>query len=128
MKSIKPGRGPSAMGLAGSIFAIIGGALWTIFAYSITKDAPFAAAKIFPLFGFLVIGIGVVNAIYNYKNMTGKERMSIIDIVDEEEGDPLNRRFGYTPPKKYCPYCGTSLENEFLFCPRCGKDVRNSSN
>ena len=30
MKSIKPGRGPSAMGAMGSAFAVIFGIFWTI--------------------------------------------------------------------------------------------------
>ena len=39
MKSIKPGRGPSAMGAMGSIIAVIFGIFWTIAAASM--GAPF---------------------------------------------------------------------------------------
>lgn len=123
MKSIKPGRGPSALNFAGSIIAIIFGVFWTIGAYSMTQELS-GFDMIFPLFGILFIAAGVGTAIYNFKNMTGKERMSIIDIVDEEEeGDPLNRRFGHSPSQQFCPYCGTKIEKDFSFCPKCGKKV-----
>ncbi len=34
----------------------------------------------------------------------------------------------FSPPASYfrsnfCPYCGHSLESDFLFCPRCGRRV-----
>jgi RNA polymerase subunit RPABC4/transcription elongation factor Spt4 len=25
--------------------------------------------------------------------------------------------------KKFCPHCGSSVENDFGFCPRCGRDI-----
>ena len=64
MKSIKPGRGPSAMGAMGSIIAVIFGIFWTIAAASM--GAPF----FFPLFGVLFIIMGIVQAVYNFKNAT----------------------------------------------------------
>lgn len=129
MKSIKPGRGPSAMGLVGSIIAVLFGLFWTILAFGITRDAPFPLVGIiFPLFGVIFIIAGIANAIYSYKNVTGKERMSIIDIVDEdEEGDPLNRRFGQQNTRTFCPYCGTKTSDHYRFCPSCGSDIKNSS-
>ena len=52
MKSVKPGRGPSAMGAVGSVIAVIFGIFWTITAASM--GAPF----FFPLFGVLFIILG----------------------------------------------------------------------
>lgn len=127
MKSIKPGRGPSALNLAGSIIAIIFGVFWTIATYSIIPQTSMIDL-IFPLFGLLFIGAGVVNAIYHFKNMTGKERMSIVDIVDaKDEGDPLHQRFVQAQTKKYCPYCGTQLDQDFRFCPGCGKEINRNN-
>lgn len=136
MKSIKPGRGPSALSAAGSGGAVIFGVFWTIFAFIITKDAPFPfISVIFPLFGVIFIGFGIINAIYHFKNATGKNRMSLLDITNEtEEPDPLNQYFGKnrnkTPEKgvrkfegDYCPYCGNQVQKDFDFCPKCGKDI-----
>ena len=52
MKSIKPGRGPSAMGAMGSVVAIIFGIFWTIMAASM------GAPLFFPIFGVIFILIG----------------------------------------------------------------------
>ncbi|MEJ8547505.1 zinc ribbon domain-containing protein [Brevibacillus borstelensis] len=134
MKSIKPGRGPSAMGAAGSIFAVIFGIFWTIMAFVITQDSPFPVVGIlFPAFGLLFIGMGIAQAVYHYKNATGKERMSLYDITESnEEGDPLNRHYGSTAPApqhsagRFCPYCGEQVEAEYRFCPKCGKSIGTS--
>lgn len=138
MKSIKPGRGPSGMSFIGSIVSIIFGVFWTILAFSITANSPFGmVGTIFPLFGILFIVIGIVQAIYNYKNATGKNRFSLFDITDsKEERDPsekwirndneiqekeVNKSSG--SDFKYCPYCGFQLDQEFEFCPKCGKKM-----
>ena len=26
-------------------------------------------------------------------------------------------------PDKYCPYCGEGLDDEYKFCPKCGKEI-----
>lgn len=52
-------------------------------------------AVLFPLFGLVFIGMGVYNAVYNYRNATSENRYSEFDITDEnEEPDPLNERYG----------------------------------
>lgn len=128
MKSVKPGRGPSAMGAIGSVSVVVFGIFWTIMAVSM--GAPF----FFPLFGVLFIVMGVVQAVYHFKNAAGKERYSAFDIVEEgEEPDPLNRRFGTSGPEaqsppeggelRFCPYCGAPLGDGFTFCGRCGKKL-----
>ena len=92
MKSVKPGRGPSMMGGIGSILAAVFGLIWTCGAASM------GAPGFFLLFGVVFIGIGVVNAVYSFKNATGENRYSDFDIVDShEEPDPLNERFGRQP-------------------------------
>ncbi|GED69357.1 hypothetical protein BRE01_30590 [Brevibacillus reuszeri] len=136
MKSIKPGRGPSAMGAAGSLGMVVFGIFWTIMAFSMTRDAPFPlVGTIFPLFGIIFVGIGIFQTIYHYKNATSKERMSLFDITESnEEGDPLNRRFGQqssgveqteetTVQKAFCPYCGERVKAGYQYCPSCGKTL-----
>lgn len=132
MKSVKPGRGPSAMGGFASVIAGIFGIFWTVLAVSM--GAPFP----FPLFGVLFILLAVVQAVYHFRNAAGKNRNSIVDITDaEEEPDPLDLRFGSSPgpapsgsPKPvsgtllhFCPYCGQALEEDFAYCPGCGKKL-----
>ena len=127
MKHIKPGRGPSAMGALGSVIAVVFGIFWTVSAASM--GAPIS----FSIFGVLFVIVGIVQAVYNFKNAAGKKRYSAFDIVDgEEEPDPLNQRFGGQPPEavdtsgpegplRYCPYCGAKLGDSYTFCGHCGK-------
>jgi hypothetical protein len=128
MKSIKPGRGPSAMGAAGSAFAVIFGIIWT-FAASSMGAPPF-----FVVFGFLFICMGIFQFIYNYKNATGENRMSIFDITDDsEESDPFDKFIKkeksskiekvHNKSYKYCPYCGKDMKEDYKFCPSCGKEL-----
>ena len=127
MKSVKPGRGPSAMGAAGSVIAVIFGIFWTIGAASM--GAPF----FFPLFGVLFIIIGIVQAVYHFKNATSENRYSSFDIVEDgEETDPLNARFGDAPQDvpapddgdfRFCPYCGARLGADFTYCGKCGRKL-----
>ena len=85
MKSIKPGRRRSRYNAVGAVIGIVFGIIWTIAALSM--GAPF----FFPLFGLVFIGMGVYNAVYNYRNATSENRYSEFDITDEnEEPDPLN--------------------------------------
>ena len=133
MKSIKPGRGPSTMGVVGGIIAAIAGVMWTITAANMGAGASFTA------FGVLFVIAAISGIIYNYKNATGKDRMSEFDIVDEtEEKDPFNKqvRSKYTKEEqenissisnetnKYCPYCGSNLKSDFVYCPNCGKKIQ----
>ncbi|HEX4084687.1 MAG TPA: hypothetical protein VHY22_07250 [Chthoniobacteraceae bacterium] len=134
MKSIKPGRGPSAIGAVGSLIGIGFGIFWTVMALTITKGAPVPFVHVvFPLFGLLFIGTGIVNLVYNATNATSKKRMSAFDITDEgEEQDPLDTLIrgggqeGHSTsdnPSRFCPYCGTGLTRQFKFCPSCGKRI-----
>ena len=120
MKSIKPGRGPSAMGAMGSVVAIIFGIFWTIMAASM------GAPLFFPIFGVIFILLGVVQAVYHFKNATGKERFSEFDIVDsQEEPDPLERRFGQereglTMRIRRCSGTSRRLERNSATAPTAG--------
>jgi len=129
MKSIKPGRGPSKMGMAGGIAAALFGVFWCIFAGAM------GAWFMIP-FGLIFIGIAIYGVIYNYHNVTSENRYSIIDIVDgKEETDPLNEKYGKKASvndtigeengtsAEYCPYCGKTVDSAFEFCPKCGKKL-----
>ncbi len=134
MKSIKPGRGPSMMGAIGGIVVAVFGVFWTIMAASM--GAPF----IFPLFGIIFIAMAIVGVVYNYKNATSKNRMSIYDITDaDEEPDPFNKYLVHDRAEtdyarevsdqgdnmRFCPYCGGALKKDYAYCPKCGKQIRD---
>lgn len=162
MKSIKPGRGPSGMAFIGSIVAVVFGILWIIVASSImgtgrdsfnsfdgfggfdmpgamfsTSGPPDIIGTIFPLFGVLFVIAGIASAVYHYKNARGRDRFSIIDIVDKsEEGDQSDawirrepapeaevKEAALHPAGKFCTACGQRLDGNFSFCPGCGRDL-----
>lgn len=110
------------MGIAGALF----GVFWTVIA--IAGGVWFMAP-----FGLIFIGVAVFNAIYNFKNATGKNRYSEYDITDgNEEPDPWNEKFGENNTKvqmntaakaRYCPYCGTKNEEDYKFCTDCGREL-----
>lgn len=128
MKSIKPGRGPSAMNVMGSVFAVIFGIFWTIQAVSM------GAPIMFPIFGCFFVITGIVQGLYSYKNATGKNRFSTFDITEgNEEIDPLEQVLfskeniesegENKSSAKFCPYCGAGVQDNFEFCPECGKQL-----
>lgn len=138
MKSIKPGRGPSGMGFIGALFAAIFGVFWTIMAFSMTRGFGIIGV-IFPLFGILFVGLGIAQAVFHYRNATGKSRYSMYDITDDrEEGDPAQKWAGggdpWDQPKdkakedgaRYCPWCReplTRYPEDIVYCPKCGRKL-----
>jgi hypothetical protein len=129
MKSVKPGRGASRMGFIASLAISAFGVLWTVFAaFLASRIGPIAF--VFPLFGIIFVGLGIYQAVYNYKNYKGKNRMSVFDITEgSEEPDPFSPGYGEERVlhsgrgNSYCPYCRSELSPAFAFCPRCGKSV-----
>ena len=123
MKSVKPGRGPSAMGAMGSLVGVIFGVIWTGAAASMGAPAFFLA------FGVLFIVIGIVQAVYHFKNATGENRFSEFDITEDgEEPDPLDRRAQDDPERpgggfRFCPYCGARSGEGFVYCAKCGRQL-----
>lgn len=137
MKSIKPGRGPSGMSFIGAVAAVIFGLFWTGMAVMITSGAG-PIGFIFPLFGVVFVILGIAQAAYHLKNAKGRDRFSLIDIVDKkEEGDPSDRWISNEMTSvdndptddldsgqfNFCPYCGTKLDTAYMYCPKCGKSV-----
>jgi len=138
MYSVKPGRGPSMMGVVGGVAAAVFGIIWTITATSM------GAPGFIVLFGVVFVGLAIAGVIYNAYNATQKNRMSAYDITTRnEEPDPVARALGHAPrtpeqdrtgenrPRKYegefCPFCGAKASPEFNYCPQCGKDIRETT-
>lgn len=96
------------------------------------------APPFFILFGIVFVGMAVLQGLYHYKNATGKNRMSVFDITDKEK-DPLDRflikdeglhsNFDREETQKvdevnYCPFCGNKVQENFMFCSKCGKELK----
>lgn len=109
------------MGGIMSIFIALFGVYWTMLASR--------AGGPFMLFGVFFVIMAIVQAVYNFKNATGKNRYSHYDITDStEEPDPLNERFDYANNQRsvdseFCPYCGTLVAGEYTYCNKCGKKL-----
>lgn len=129
MKSVKPGRGPSAMSAVVAIGVAVFGILWTVMALA-------GGAGPFALFGVIFVIIAVVQAVYNFKNATSENRYSEFDITESgEEPDPLNEKFkvirsgknaenaAVNTENNYCPYCGAPVSEKFKFCNNCGEKL-----
>ncbi len=113
------------MGGVAAVAAALFGVFWIVLA--VAGGAWFMAP-----FGLIFVGVAVFNAIYNFKNATGKNRYSEFDITDEnEEPDPWNEKFEnsceerrqYESSAKYCPYCGAKAERDYKFCSSCGREL-----
>ena len=132
MFSVKPGVVPLMSGFMG-IVVIIGGIIWTGVASSM------GAPSFFIAFGVLFVIMAIAMVIYNFYNATQPNRMSIFDITRAgEEPDPLNKWAESNPsssvpssepsvnPRKYegiSVLCGALVEDNFDYCPNCGKDI-----
>lgn len=114
------------MGAFGSVVGVIFGVIWT------GAAASMGAPPFFLAFGVLFIIIGIVQALYHFKNATGENRFSEFDITEDgEEPDPLDRRDWEAPGQegpepcacRYCPYCGAKLGEGFAYCGKCGREL-----
>jgi hypothetical protein len=96
MHSIKPGRGPSAMGVVMGVVVVLFGIFWTVTAFQIPRESPFPIiGVVFPLFGILFVICAVMGVLYNFRNATGRNRFSAFDITSpREESDPLDQFLG----------------------------------
>ena len=135
MRSIKPGRALSFIcGVVSAVFAVVG-IVW------IAMSASAGLSPFFPTFGAVFIVVGVLLAVYWFKNAFGQTRFSLFDITDgDAEPDPLNAYVGSRErrererretraaetdsapkPGGFCPACGAKSDPGFAFCGQCGK-------
>ncbi|MCP4643901.1 MAG: zinc ribbon domain-containing protein, partial [bacterium] len=75
MYSVKPGRGPSMMGVVAGIAAAAFGVFWTFGAMSM------GAPPFLGLFGVVFVVLAIVGVGYNLFNATSRDRMSTLDIT-----------------------------------------------
>ena len=119
------------MGGIGGIAVAVFGVIWTVGAASM------GAPGFFVLFGVVFVVMAIAGIAYNFYNATQKNRMSSFDITTgNEESDPIAKALGHSSdtkpsensaPRKFegdfCPFCGTKVNADFDYCPKCGKDI-----
>ncbi|MHC4714285.1 MAG: DUF7577 domain-containing protein [Planctomycetota bacterium] len=152
MYSVKPGRGPSLLAAVASLLfcllplAMLVGVNLMIShaARQFDNQVPFWIGRIiFSVFLVVFFLMTLMTAVYNFINFRKRNRMSAIDITTgSEEPDPISTMMGYAPgadtsgdtgesteegPRRfegrYCPFCGGEVQDNFDFCPKCGKDI-----
>lgn len=100
-----------AMTVGSSIFGVLFILVWC--GIAISMGAWFMA-----LFGIPMLGFAVYRLVVVLRLAKEEEKKS-------PEADPWDRP-AETPRReagegKFCPYCGGGLQEEFAFCPRCGR-------
>ena len=131
--SVKGGRAPSlGRGLSELVGGVLFGIIW-INQVSQSEDAPY----LFIYIGYFVIVSAIIGGGYHIYNAFAKNRFTEHDIVAPgKERDPFASALGLegdvnanneSSVRKfsgdYCPYCRARVENNFDFCPSCGKDI-----
>jgi len=92
MRSIKPGRAPSAIGTLRGVAMPFVGVMFTVVAFTVSGEDPGPIEIFVSIFGILFVLMGITSAAYNLYNATRRNRLSAFDITSPgEESDPLNQ-------------------------------------
>lgn len=110
-----------------------------------------AAAIAVVVFGLLALATGVVLVVMFYKGAAEERRAAPKKMQPpaaaaarpEENGDKAEepapedpfitertavvkrkiKPWEYPPAPKYCPWCGTGMFADYMYCPKCGKEL-----
>ena len=99
-----------SMAIGGSIFAIVFILVWCVTAASM-------GAGIMLIFGLPMLGF----MIFRLSVLLRKSK------AEEQSAEPWERSADREPfqpqngERDFCPYCGSKMETEFVFCPKCGR-------
>lgn len=55
--------------------------------------------------------------------ITGMDQQQILDASREELENHLEL-FHQQPRQNICPYCGSILQEDFVYCPHCGRPLK----
>ena len=107
----KERKAGKAMTIGTSIFGIVFLIIWTLIAPSFMK-----------LFGLAGLAM-MIYRLYVMIQLSNEDKKP----NSQTEIDPWDRpAISDTPqhstdPNGFCPYCGSAVQSEFQFCPKCGR-------
>ncbi len=109
----KERKAAKKMSMANGIFGIVFIIVWCILAASM-------GAGIMLLFGIPFLGL-MVYRLYVCIQLSKREETSVKQEVDPWERPAAPTQAETKDSNRFCPYCGTSLQETFEFCPKCGR-------
>ena len=142
MKKKKPGglMVPGLLMLFFGLFAVIMGIGLTRFFGGV--------AIAIVIFGLIAIATGVILVVLFYKTAAAERRNApkaapydpadppvkpadgqaaqVEDPFTTEHKAVITRKikpWEYPPAPKYCPWCGTGMFSDYMYCPKCGKEL-----
>ena len=97
--------------LGASVVALIFGVFWCLAALAM-------GAGFMLIFGIPFVGVLVYRLVMVIKLGTKKPKQPI------GQGDDLWERQEKSVENGFCPYCGSAIEESFVYCPRCGRKLK----
>ena len=94
-----------------SLAALAFGVVWCLMALSM-------GAWVMLIFGIPFVGLLAYRLV-----MVAKLAEKNQDPMPQQEMDPWDQQ-PKTAADGWCPYCGASVENDFAYCPKCGRKLK----
>ena len=107
----KERKAGKAWHMGASVVALIFGIFWCLAALSM-------GAGFMLIFGIPVVGLMVYRLV-----MVAKYGDKRTEQPPRQEEDPWERQ-EKTAVNGFCPYCGSSVEESFEYCPKCGRKLK----
>jgi hypothetical protein len=107
----KERKAGKALGIGGSIYGVVFMVIWCGIAASM--GAWFMLIFGVPMLGFMVYRLIVILK----KSKAPKEK----DPWEQTQSTRTPYETNESRRDGYCPYCGRTLEEDFSFCPGCGR-------
>ncbi len=99
--------------VASHIFGILFMIFWCIMAISM-------GAWFMGLFGLPMLGLMIYRLVVMLR-LSGEEEKKEPPKSADPWDRPQEKPKRQTEGGRFCPYCGSSLQEDFAFCPKCGR-------
>jgi len=113
----KERKAGKAMSLGSSIYGLVFSIAWCVIAVSM--GAGFMLIFGIPFVGMMIYRLYVISQ-YAKEDKSEKKEQDPWDRPAMESGS------SYSAPTSsgFCPYCGSPIEADFEYCPKCGRKQR----